>query len=134
MKKDIVDAEQELQRLKPEVELVNSLENKQKDLNVLIDLVKNLNMNRSLMVHIMDEVNKNIPDYMWLTEMSISGNSIRISGITFSNLIVTQFMQDLENSDYISNITLIETKYKNIEEHNLFEFSLTGNVHPKGGG
>ncbi len=133
-KVDIQNAKIELEKLKPEVELVNSLENKQKDLNVLIDLVKNLNLNRSLMVHIIDEVNKCIPDYTWLLEMSVSGNAISISGVTFSNLIVTQFMQNLENSDYISEVSLIETKYVNIEEHNLMQFSLQAKVHPQGGG
>ncbi len=134
VKNDIQVAKQELTKLQPEVELVNSLESKQKQLNILIELVKNLNLNRSLMIHVIDEINKNIPDYMWLTDINIVAGTINISGITFSNLIVTQFMQNLENSNYISNITLIETKYVNIEEHNLMQFSIRGNVHPAGGG
>lgn len=133
-KNDIQVAKQELVKLQPEVELVVSLEKKQKELNILIDLVKNLNMNRSLMIHIVDEINKNLPDYMWLTDLNIASGIINISGVTFSNLIVTQFMQNLENSNYISNITLIETKYVNVEDHNLMQFSLRGTVHPAGGG
>lgn len=133
-KGDIQTTREELEKLKPEVELVNSLESKQKELNVLIELVKNLNMNRSLIIHVVDEINKGLPDYMWLTDMNIFSGNIDISGITFSNIIVTQFMQNLENSDYISNVTLIETKYVNIEDHNLMQFSIRGNVHPAGGG
>ncbi len=134
VKENIAVAKEELKKLESEVKVVKSFEKKQKELNVLIDLVKELNKNRSLMIHLLDELNYRKPDYIWYTSLNLTTTSMNLEGITFSNQLVPQLMDNLEKSAYISNVQLVEVQDGDFEGHTVKTFSITANVHPPSGG
>ena len=103
-------------------------------MSVLIDLVKELNSNRSLMVHLLDELNYRKPDYIWYTSLNLTLTSLNLEGITFSNQLVPQLMKNLEQSSYISNVHLVEVQDGDFEGHTVKTFSITANIHPPSGG
>lgn len=133
LNRDIVTARKELKKLQKEVAVVKNIERKKAELNVLVNIVKGLNSNRSLMVHMMDEINRRLPDYVWLSKVTDKGNSVSLKGYTFSNLIVSDLMIRLEKSVYFSNVKLNELKNSLVEGHSVMEFSIDATLLPQGG-
>jgi len=133
LNRNIVTARKELKKLRKEVAVVKNIERKQAELNILVNIVKGLNSNRSLMVHMMDEINRRLPDYVWLSKVTDKGKSVSLRGYTFSNLIVSDLMIRLEKSVYFSNVKLVELKNSLVEGHSVMEFSIDATLLLQGG-
>jgi Tfp pilus assembly protein PilN len=76
-------------------------------------IIQEIDENRYVWPHIMDEVARNLPDYTWLEEIvQVSLGDVlqfRINGRAGNNFAVTQFMENLEASLFISNVELLST-------------------------
>ena len=77
-------------------------------------IIQEIDEDRYVWPHILDEVARMLPDYTWLTELVevASGDNLqfRIDGRAGNNFAVTQFMENLESSLFISNVELISTE------------------------
>jgi len=137
LNKDIATLKAEYSKLKKEVDFVHELDNKKSELEKWIKVVQKLNANRALRVHLLDEINRLLPNYLWLNNLTEEkGGKITIQGTTFSNLIVADFVNRLNTSPYLSDIVLIELKRATIEGHDAMNFTITGKLKPpqkKGG-
>ena len=47
---------------------------------------------------LVDELSRCVPEHLWLTSYEEQGNKVQIEGVTFSNLLVADFMTRLEAS------------------------------------
>jgi len=131
MNKEIKQLQTEYTKLKKEVEFVHSLEKKKAELQKWVTVVQKLNTNRSLRVHLLDEINKLIPNYLWLNTLKEGKKGkITIGGTTFSNLIVADFVNKLNTSPYLSDIVLVELKRTTIEGHDVMDFTITATLAP----
>ena len=119
-----------LDELKIYVTTVDSLKNREKQLLSLIAPIKELNKNRFLMAHVLDELSTRIPEFTWLTSVDISASGMGIKGTTASNLLVADFMNRLEESPYISTVDLTVLEKKTVEKQEMMEFTLTAAVTP----
>ncbi len=117
-----------LDELKVYVATVDSLKKREKELMTLISPIKELNKNRFLIAHILDEISSRIPEFTWLTMLNVSTQNINIKGTTASNLLVAEFMNRLEESPYIANVDLTVLEKKTVEKQEMMEFTLTANV------
>jgi len=128
---EITQLRSESNRLKKEVEFVKNLENKKADLQKWVSVVQKLNMNRALRVHLLDDINALIPNYLWLNTLKEDKKGkITIGGTTFSNLIVADFVNRLNTSIYLSNIVLVELRRTTIEGHDVMDFTITATLSP----
>jgi Tfp pilus assembly protein PilN len=79
-----------------------------------VGIIQEIDGDRYLWPHILDEVARALPDYTWLTELvQVSGGDpleIRISGRAGNNFAVTQYMENLEASLFLRNVDLISTQ------------------------
>lgn len=128
LNRNIKDLNAKLAELDFYVKTVDSLEKREKDLLTLISPIKELNKNRFLIAHILDEVSARIPDFTWLTMLNVTTSDINIKGTTASNLLVADFMYRLEDSPYIRNVDLTVLEKKTIEKQEMMEFTLTAKV------
>ncbi len=137
LNRDIKNFKTKLDELKVYVATVDSLKKREKELMELISPIKELNKNRFLLAHILDEVSARIPDFTWLTMLNITSQdittptpkgTINIKGTAASNLLVADFMNRLEESPYISDVDLTVLEKKTIEKQEMMEFTLTANV------
>lgn len=73
-------------------------------------IIQEIDEDRYVWPHILDEVARALPDYTWLQEIvQVSlGDELqfRINGRAGNNFAVTQFMENLEASVFISNVDL----------------------------
>ena len=79
-----------------------------------VDIIQEIDGDRYVWPHIMDEVARALPEYAWLVELiQVSGGEpikFRIGGQAGNNFAVTQFMENLEASLFIRNVDLVSTE------------------------
>jgi Tfp pilus assembly protein PilN len=79
-----------------------------------VTIIQEIDEDRYVWPHILDEVARHLPDYTWLTEIiQVSSEpdlQFRIDGRAGNNFAVTQFMENLEASLFISNVRFITTE------------------------
>lgn len=94
-------------------------------------IIQDIDSKRYVWSHILDEVGRALPEYTWLT--SVTQTKIdttkalplfHIEGKTGTTLALTKFMQDLEASPFISNVTLASTEQVLEENKSIYEFRL----------
>lgn len=132
LNKDISRLNGRLDELKVYKATVDSLEKRERELAALINPIKQLNQNRFFIAHILDEVSSRIPEFTWLMSLDITSTDLRMKGVTASNLLVADFMNRLEESDYIHNVDLTVLEKKAVEKQEMMEFTLTASVGYQG--
>jgi len=121
-------AQQELVALEKERKMVEDLENRQRELKEWVTLVQDLNKGRSLHFHVMDELNKLKPEYMWLIKFEEKNLHFELNGKTFSNYMISNFMDKLNASSYFNSVKLEEIRETEEKEHSVIGFQLSGNI------
>jgi type IV pilus assembly protein PilN len=110
---EIGKAREEVSRLRSIIEEVKGYEDKKKSLEEKIALINNLKTNQKGPVRLMDEVSKALPDLVWLTDMSISGDQLSLKGRTLSPNAVATYLENLKKSPYFA-----EPVFKNLGREN----------------
>ncbi len=106
---------------------LNTLEQQKELLQRKISLITRLKSQQGNAVILMDELSKNLPDWVWLTEASFSGNGIRLKGKAISNNLLADYIFNMKQSPYFDNISLISSTLKTVQNTQYLEFSLTAN-------
>lgn len=130
----ITAARQELRELEKEKKLVEDIQQRQNELTRWVSLVQDLNKDRALTFHIMDELNRLKPDYMWFVSFEENAGNFKIEGKTFSNLIISNFMVRLRESPYFTNIQLQEITERRERDQDVMGFIVIGKLITSSGG
>jgi len=104
-----VEADAELERLKPIREKAERYEARKELLERKIALITDLKRKQSVPVHILDQVSKNLPDFLWLERMSADNSVISIAGKATAYSAVSNFYRNLTSSGYFGGVTLGRT-------------------------
>ena len=79
-----------------------------------VNIIQEIDGDRYIWPHIMDEVARALPEYTWLTDIlqvSLAEDlQFRIEGMAGNTFALTQFMENLEASLFIRNVHLIATE------------------------
>jgi Tfp pilus assembly protein PilN len=79
-----------------------------------VAIIQEIDGDRYVWPHVMDEVARALPDHLWLTNLfQVSRGEelrFRIFGRAGNNTALTQFMDNLASSLFIRNVTLISTE------------------------
>ncbi len=133
-KKRIEEADKEIANLKTIMGEIKSLKAKKAKLQEKMDMIIKLQEQNVGPVRIFDELSLKIPsNKIWLDDISLSGNRMSMNGKTLENQEVANFMKQLENSLFFSNINLKKvTKDKSVQGVPMLSFSMSTGVHPTG--
>jgi len=103
---EIARAEQEKERLQAIIKKGEDYKAKKDLLQRKIALVSQLKRNQSGPVHLLDEVSKQLPDFLWLDNMTESGWAVQIQGKATTYNAVSNFYNNLTGSRYFENVVL----------------------------
>jgi len=104
-----VEADKELERL-AEIRKKGEEYKKRKELlQRKIDLITELKKQQAVPVHILDEISKNLPEFLWLESMSSGKNSIDIKGKATTYNAVSNFYSNLNDSGHFQDVSLGRT-------------------------
>jgi type IV pilus assembly protein PilN len=118
------DARAEKQSLQYVLAKLEEMENQKQVLSRKINLISRLKARQGTGVIIMDELSKNLPDWVWLTEVDYKEFNIHIKGKSLSNNLIADFISNLEESRYFSNVNLISSTLRETRNNKYLEFSL----------
>lgn len=123
LEETIAMEEAESRRLAPEIAKIKRLNKQRKDLNDRLDVITRLDSDRYFRVHIMDELNRTMPEHMWLTRFEdIGGDTYAVEGVTFSNFLISDFMQSLTSSPYFAGVSLLVAEKGDIGDVKVIKF------------
>jgi type IV pilus assembly protein PilN len=125
-KKSIAEKEAESARLQKDIGEVAHFEKLQKELRGKLDVLDKIKAARSGPVHLMDEISMALPEKLWITSFKENAGSIDVSGIGFTEEIVAEFLNRLEESPFYRNVELkiIEQKIEGKDQKRLQRFDL----------
>jgi len=118
-------AQEEKKQLQDVLVKLEMLEEQKSLFERKINLINQLKSFQEVAVKVMDELSKNIPDWVWLTETNYAEQTVEIKGNALSNNLIADYIFNLENSPYFNNVNLISSTQKTTRNNQYLEFSLT---------
>ncbi|HYQ95496.1 MAG TPA: PilN domain-containing protein [Candidatus Eisenbacteria bacterium] len=122
---DIARTEQEAAKLKPQIQTIQELTLKREELQRRLTVIADLDKTRLQRVMLVDELSRCVPEHLWLTSYEETANKVQIEGVTFSNLLVADFMTRLEASPLYGTVDLLVAEKGTIDQRNVVKFKVT---------
>ena len=127
----IAEADAEIAKLKSIMGEIQNLKDKKAKLQEKMDMIIKLQEQNIGPVRVLDELSLKIPsNKIWADKLTIKGNKLDLDGKTLENQEVANFMKQLENSLFFSNINLKKvTKDKAVQGVTVLSYGLNTTVH-----
>jgi len=127
---------QEITIVENKIKEISELEKKKEQLIARMRVIEQLQSNRPEVVHLFDEIAKNVPEGMYIVSLKQRNRNVTIKGRAQSNARVSAFMRRLEASPWFENpkLDVIETaKAKgDIEKSRAFTLQVSQSAGKKG--
>ena len=131
------EAVQDSLRFADIIERTNQLTARRDSIAQRVGIIQEIDADRYVWPHVMDEVARALPDFTWLRELLYLGSDplqVRISGQAGSTFAITNFMRQLEASPFLRNVTLERSEQATSEggspQDIIYVFDLTVTYEP----
>jgi len=119
-----IAADQKRQRdLQAIAKQVEDFQRKKATLENKVAVIEMLRAAQKSPVHMLDEISKSLPDYVWLTQMDETRGAIRFQGQSNSLAAVADFISAMQRSGWFPSVELVSSQ----ERQALIQFVLQGN-------
>ncbi|MBL4866080.1 MAG: PilN domain-containing protein [Pseudomonadales bacterium] len=117
----------EQEKLDVSISAIKELKKQREQLVERMNVIQDLQGNRSVIVHFFDELAQQTPDGVFLSWLQRNGKTFILKGEAEANNRVSNFMRNLNDSDWFTNPTLASVVAGEDEEaSSLFELSVVG--------
>ena len=131
LQNSISEMDAQSRALAPQIERVNRLAQERAELDLRLGIINKLEKGRTQSVRIMDELARCVPDHLWMTlAQQDAGSQLNLEGVTYSNLVVSEFMSRLERSPLFANVELGVAETGQIVDRDVVKFRITCQVTP----
>ncbi len=113
-KGEIENSENEIKELKAKIGKVNDLKKLKDEVTKKLDVLSMLRKGKVGPVHRLMTISDATPEKLWLTKYSESGNDVSISGISYNEDLIAEFMKNLEASQDYESIELLVSEQTNV--------------------
>jgi len=96
----------EIAELDQKIDEINDLKEKKEALVKRINVIQELQANRTQIVHMFDDLVKKMPNGVFLDKLNKKGQSFELAGKAQSNGRVSDLMRNLDSSDWFENPSL----------------------------
>lgn len=121
---EIAQAQQRQRELQAIKKQVDDLEAKRATFQRKVDLIERLKAEQSAPVHMLDEVSKALPDFVWLTTLESAGApgtaTVRFQGQSSGLTPVADFISALQRSGWFPSVDLVSST----ETNNIVTFAV----------
>ncbi len=97
----------EIRKLDVQITEIDNLEEERTRLLSRKAVIEELQVSRTLMVHLFDQLSRTVPEGLRLTKVAQKGQILTLEGMTQSNARVSSYLRKLEGSDWLHNPELI---------------------------
>jgi type IV pilus assembly protein PilN len=120
--------EKQLAQIQLVTQKVKDIEKKQRDLEERLVRIATLKRNKLGPVRVLDALNTAIPERAWLSEAREKGDIMRLEGLALDGETISQFMRELEKSDYFPKVELDVAKQVDRQGVKIQSFSIRATV------
>jgi len=120
--------ETEIAQKKETAALVDDLEQKRAEYDKKLTVIRQLKANKSGPVHLLDQLSQATPEKLQLTSLDESHGRVQVVGVAVSNEVISQFLSNLEQSDYFEEVYLNAIDQVEEEGIKLKNFSITARL------
>ena len=125
---ELVQARTEREQLKPFIDEVDKYEKRKNLWAAKRDAIDKLRKDRNMPVHILDEVTKNLPQFLWLDQMEYKEGIINVKGHCTNKLDPSTFVSNLEASDFFGDVKLISVDLETTQQGESYRFEINAKV------
>ncbi len=118
----------------------DSLNARRQEIRDRVALVEALDRNRFVWPHLMDEISRAVPRLAWLSTLRqtapLPNVEVQVQGVAANPLAITEFVRNLEASDYITDVRILGSQKQTLNDGDLSVQAFTLSVaftEPAGG-
>lgn len=89
------------------------------------NLIKRLQSRQTAAVDILDELSKEIPEWVWLTGLNYKQRSVEIQGRALNYEMIAEYISRLENNSYFADVNLVSSQERVQRANKFLEFTMT---------
>jgi type IV pilus assembly protein PilN len=128
----IAEAKREAAELAPQLERIRRLTQEREEVNRRLTVIATLDRDRYFRVQLLNDISLQMPANTWLTSVKEqNGTSVTIEGVTFSNYLIADLMNNLEKTDRFTAVDLNIAQEGKILDNKVIQFTLQTNVSPR---
>jgi Tfp pilus assembly protein PilN len=125
----IAEAKKEAAELAPQLERIRKLTREREEVNKRLSVIAALDKDRYFRVKLLNDISMQLPSNLWLIALRESGGtSMTLEGVTFSNYLIADLMNNLEKTDHFSMVDLNIAQEGRILDHRVIQFTLQSQV------
>jgi type IV pilus assembly protein PilN len=117
----------EIKKLDDEIKEIRELQAARAALLARMRVIQQLQMDRTQIVHMFDDLVRKLPEGVYLTSLKQAGQTITLTGIAQSNARVSALMRNLDASDWYTKPDLDVINVKSKGNDRVSEFTLRVN-------
>lgn len=148
MDSNIARAKRRAAMLQKDIQLVEGLESVKEKITQRMAAVERLDSHRNVWVQIMEEIARDVPEFVWLVKFSqedppapalgdttaadpslLLVRPARLEGYSFTLNALAAFMINIMRSDYFAEVELVSTNEVTFDKYKAFNFVLSCDVH-----
>src|SRR6478735_4661137 len=96
----------EIRQLDKQIEEINNLESSKQKFIARMEIIEKLQRSRPEIVHLFDEIVKQLPEGVYLTGVKQTDKRMRFDGIAQSSTRVSAFMRNIDGSEWLRGADL----------------------------
>lgn len=102
----------EIAELEKSIQEIDGLERQKERLLARMEIIEQLQKSRPEIVHLFDELVRQLPEGVYLTGMKQTGSRVEIRGVAQSSTRVSALMRQIDSSEWLSDpeVERVETK------------------------
>ena len=102
----------EIKLLDKQIEEINNLESAKQRFIARMEIIEKLQRSRPEIVHLFDEIVRQLPDGVYLTTVKQQEKRLKFEGVAQSSTRVSAFMRNIDGSEWLRNpeLEVVETK------------------------
>jgi len=118
--------QQEIKTLDQRIGEIKELERLKADLLARMNVIQELQRSRPESVHLMDELVRSLPEGVHLENFTQKDKSLTMKGVAQSNARVSDYMRNIDASDWLTGPGLDLIQTKEVDRRRLANFTLRG--------
>ena len=124
-KQEITRSESELANLKKKIGEIDNLKKLQAEVRRKLDILNQLRKEKTGPANRLARLSDIVPDRLWLTRYQESGLRVSVSGLSYNEELIAEFMRRIESSQEFGNVELQVSEQQEISGVKLKKFDLS---------
>ncbi|MCP4403568.1 MAG: hypothetical protein GY801_40465 [bacterium] len=130
---EIAKTEDRLKELQEIIKEIEAFEAKTLALKQKLDVIAKLEKEQALPVHLLDELYLTLEDDLWLKNFQEGNFAITIAGTALSNPVVSDYLRNLQESEYFDEVELVVSQKNVIGTQTVRNFQVKMKLTPPQG-